>query len=221
MIITVKHFEDKSNEKGVWYLITDENDKSHHLFGTKIPELLSKRPLLNEGHTVELVKVKNPDNAKFWDCVDVKSATVTEAVQKDQSSKYATNATRSNEIGQHVATKAIGELLAFGKEVPPDIEARFWCIIRELYDLPPVYYQKEPEATPEPPQQATEVQSKLGEVNAGSMKTLGDLMTACKTHYNMSPSTVRSLLGVKSNEDIKMSPAEAFMVIEKFQRSKK
>ena len=89
MIVTVKKFEDKSTEKGLWFTITDENNKVHNLFGSKIPDLENKKHLVQQGMTVELTKVKNPDNAKWWDVTDVKPATVKEAVQKEETSQYA------------------------------------------------------------------------------------------------------------------------------------
>ncbi len=94
MILTVTKFEDKTNDKGAWYEITDEKGKRHQLFGNKIPDLLSKRPLVQEGMTCKLIKVQNGfreyDGKQIanWETVDVELGTVAEAVKKEESSQY-------------------------------------------------------------------------------------------------------------------------------------
>ena len=109
MIITVAKFDDKSTEKGAWYKVTDEKGKDHHIFSSKVSDLLSKKPLLNVGMTCELVKVKTD---KGWDTVDIKASTASQAVAKEQSGDFATFHMRQNSIEKQCSLKCAVEYCA-------------------------------------------------------------------------------------------------------------
>ncbi len=109
MNITVKNFVDKSSEKGAYYVVTDEKGKDHHIFGTKVHDLLSKKPLLQIGMTAKLDKVKSPTNEKYWDTVNIEPATVLQAVNEDKSGDFAIFNLRQKSIEKQCSLKSAVE----------------------------------------------------------------------------------------------------------------
>jgi len=140
MIITIKGIEEKTKGGNKWITVTDENGKAHNIFS----HLADKWALCFEGATVELVKKKNEHNPKFWDVVDIKSATIKDAVQADQSATYATKATERASIQRQVAVKAVVECLCNKVEVPHTLIGQTWAVMAEWLGIAP------PEATESP-----------------------------------------------------------------------
>ncbi len=101
MIITVTDFNDKSTSpEKIWYAVTDEKKRVHNLFSSLIPDLASKRDILNIGLTVKFTKIKDVTNPgkNWWNVIDVEAATATQAVQEDKSGSFATENIRQKSI---------------------------------------------------------------------------------------------------------------------------
>jgi hypothetical protein len=215
MIITVKTFEDKSTSKGLWYLVTDQEGKNHNIFESKCPNLGEKLPLLTPGLTVELTKVKTD---KGWDTTDIKSSGAKEAVQSDQSAKYATNNQRNQSIEEQVAVKAITELEIAGSPVSKELlDARDKWLYKTLNVEPPLFATEAPktdmkpvEATKSPEVVETTVKPQQGTTTP--MKDWNDFSAGFKGLGLVWPD-VHKLLGTKGIDDIKATyknPATAY-----------
>jgi len=109
IIATVKTFEDKSpGGDKLWYVITDEKGHTHNIFSSNVPDLASKRDIMQPGCTVKLTKVKNKDNPKWWDTIKIEQGTASDAVNNDKSGTFAESALRQRSIEkQNALTNAV------------------------------------------------------------------------------------------------------------------
>jgi len=129
MIITVKNFEDKTNNEGAWYAITDERGKVRQLFNRKIADLEAKREFLQPGMTVDLElraegKYKGSDGQMYpnWIVTDVKPSTAAAAVNADKSGTFAEASIRQRSIErQNALTNAVNMWAALGKSFDPTV----------------------------------------------------------------------------------------------------
>lgn len=115
MIITIKELLEESKGEAKWLTVTDENAKKHRLFPNKIEGFKEKVGLVFVGSTVELVKKKN---GEYWDVVDIKQSSVSEAIQKDQSADFAISAKEDKSKITSMSVSYIKDLRCAGAPIP-------------------------------------------------------------------------------------------------------
>jgi len=126
-VIVIMEREEVEGNKGTYLKLTDQEDKTHNIFG----DLKAKWGLCAQGQSVVLVKEKSTDG-KWWNVVDVKP--VSEAIGKLEKQEAKTvevpaGATpkgyqprdNSASIEAQVAIKEIGECWRAGKLKDDDI----------------------------------------------------------------------------------------------------
>jgi len=197
MIVTVKGIEEKTKGDNKWITVTDENGKTHNIFS----HLKDKWALCFEGATVELVKKKNEVNPKYWDVVDIKSATVKEAVQADQSATYATKATERASIQRQVAVKAVVECLCNKVEVPHTLVGQTWAVMAEWLGITP------PEATESPAEGITSTEG----ITEAQKKKLGVIAREKGLKSEGLRAYMMMAFGKEHSKDLSMKEATEFI----------
>lgn len=204
MIVTIKQVEDRTKGDKTWKVLTDENGKERHVFD----HLKAKWGLLQLGHNVELIYEKK-SGEQYPALVDVKEATVAEAVQKESKSDFQIHALREKATNKRTALmqamvfysgvrqavpslsqvlKAAQDCFAWLEDgiIPPQEETpeKKDLVKPVVAKTPGIISAKEPDAT----------------IPTLPMKTYDDVFAAASSLYSLSQADVLEILGATQDK---------------------